>query len=117
MRNSKVIRFGGKEIAVKELTCGELDELLGGDQHKVTWLDRILEKDILTGGILAMSTGIAESELSTMTPSAIRPLVVACKEVNPDFFETARRDLEKSRRAQEAILKLGRNSESAPVRS
>jgi len=111
MRNSKIIEIDGKELVVKELTPDDFDSLLQpNEDYQANWLDRILDKDNLSGSVLAASTGLTEKDLSGMAPSALRPMIEAFKEVNPDFLETAR--LEKER-AEEIQKILGDNSGGA----
>lgn len=111
MRNSKIVELDGKDLVVKELTPADFDTLLApNDDYQATWLDRILDKDNLSGSVLAAATGLSEKKLSAMAPSALRPVITAFKEVNPDFLETAR--LEKER-AEEIQKMLGENSGAA----
>jgi len=112
MRNSKIIEFDGKEITVKELMVSELDALLGQDDHVPSWLDRILDKDLLTGAVLSKSVGMSVADLSAMTPSSLRPLIDACKEVNPDFLETARLEVARAEKMEET---LGSSLGAVPV--
>ncbi len=112
MRGQKVVDVAGREVTVKELTVTQLDSLLGQEDYEATMLDRILEKDMLTGDLLHTATGISVQDLSGMAPSAMRPLVEAFKEVNPDFFEMARREVS---RAQEMAKLLEKGLGDLPA--
>lgn len=114
MINRKQVEVADRKVEVKELTVEQLDMLLGVDPatYQVSTLDRILEQHIINGAILSASCGLTEEELIKLAPSRLRLLVDTCKEVNPDFFEMARRDLDRAK-ALEKLLES--DSGSAPL--
>lgn len=98
-------------VTVCELTVAQLDALLNQpEDYTATLLDRMLDRHMVTGGMLSASTGISEGELSAMKPSELTPIVDQFKEVNADFFEMARREV---KRAEEMSKALGSNLGSA----
>ena len=98
MLDAKVITVDGHgDVTIKELTPEDYDRLLNPDhQYEARWLDRILDKDNLSGAVLSAATGLMENDLAKIKPSLLRPLIDGFKEVNADFFEAAR--VEKARR-------------------
>ena len=112
MRGAKTIDAAGEEVIVRELTVSHLDYLLSVEDYEATMLDRLLEGEMLTGPLLEAASGIKVAVLAEMTPSELRPLVEAFKEVNPDFFEMARREV---RRVEEMAKAFASNLEKQPA--
>ena len=87
MRAACTRTIDGREITIRELTVAEIDGALPGAADKLTTLDLLLDELYdLSGSLLAASTGLPVTELSALTPSALRPLAEGFREVNPDFL-------------------------------
>jgi hypothetical protein len=87
--NVTTIKFKGKDLKVHELTVAQLDDLLGSTEP-LSMIDRIFNPDMVSEQMLVLSTGLPVGELRSCQPSALRPLVEAVKEVNPDFLSGLR---------------------------
>lgn len=110
MRKSKAVLYGdGQECIVKELTGFEIDQLFDlAAQTDPTTFDNLLDGHDLTGDILATICSKTrqemEKQLMSLPVSSWQPLLVAVKEVNPDFFDLARR----LKHRAELIANMGR---------
>lgn len=89
MRPAKVIKIGEREITIKEITVREI---------RTFWQDLETEPQAGVDGMYAVLTrffptcvsGVALSELDDMTPSEIKQIYTAFREINADFFEAAK---------------------------
>jgi len=81
----KPLSFKGKDIEVRELTVLQLDTVLGSNGD-MTMIDRVFNPDMVTSLMLEMSTGVSTEDMRSCSPSDLRPLVDAVKEVNKDFL-------------------------------
>ncbi len=113
MIDAKPAVLGGREVVVSELSVEQLDQFLLQDPKKYesTTLDRLLNDKLVSGALLAQACGMSEEELRKHKPSEIRQVADVFQEVNPDFFEMARRDVEEARRLAEAVNSIGLQSE------
>jgi hypothetical protein len=100
MGREKKIEIDGEEIAVRELTVGDLENLFAAGSDKKTAGKGIeIIADAITGGVtgtkklLALCTSLEEAEIDKLGVNAYSLLVAAMKELNADFFEIYRRDL------------------------
>jgi len=100
MSHEKKIQIDGDEVAVRELTVGDLEDLFGaGSDNKTTGKGIETIADAIIGGVtgtkrlLAFCTSLEAAEIDNLGVNAYSQLVTAMKELNADFFETYRRDL------------------------
>jgi hypothetical protein len=87
--NVTTIKFKGNDLKVHELTVAQLDDILGNDDP-LSMIDRIFNPDMVSEQMIVLTTGLPLGELRSCQPSALRPLVEAIKEVNPDFLSGLR---------------------------
>lgn len=80
---SITVKYKGEEIQVREITLEELRDALSGGP--MTILEQVFDGEMINQKMLEVATGLSEKDLYGY-PSEIRPLVEACKEVNPDFL-------------------------------
>lgn len=86
MRVVRDIEVGGRKIAVRELTIGEIRNWLkesgavSGDVVDATLFDDFSLPD------LTMMTSLDTEAINAMTPSEIREVRRVAEEVNADFF-------------------------------
>lgn len=86
MRVVREIEVGGRKIAIRELTVGEIRNWLkesgavSGDVVDATLFDDFSLPD------LTMMTSLVPEAINAMTPSEIRDVRRVAEEVNADFF-------------------------------
>jgi hypothetical protein len=85
MAQSETITFLGNKIKVSELTVGQLDTILA-ETTAISVIDRIYNREMITESMLLAATGIDQTDLRSVAPSELRPLVEAFKTVNADFL-------------------------------
>jgi len=107
MRNHGSVEFLGKEVTVKEMTVLELDEQLGGERDEnPSMLDRLLAQHMLTSQLLSDSCGVPVADLEKAAPSRLTPLIKKFQELNPDFFEMARFEMNRAAEMTEVLGKI-----------
>lgn len=89
MRKSKIIQWNDKEVVCKELTVGEIRNLM---EHppEVIALDAIFF-DRIPAAAIVLSTGLSEEDLSSVTPSSLDLLWGSVEEINPFFVQMLKR--------------------------
>ncbi|MGD9947521.1 MAG: hypothetical protein AB7U29_03465 [Desulfobulbus sp.] len=118
MRKTKAIDINGTTYMVRELTPLEIDQLF--DQSKSrsrTIVDDILDvhclDTVLLGSMLGVEPPRCSEIIGPLTPSEYMPIIEAAKELNPDFFEMARRWVDRAGQLGEISKIIGKISESA----
>nr|WP_321465162.1 hypothetical protein [uncultured Desulfobulbus sp.] len=99
MRKTKAVIVEGTTYVVRELTALEVDALF--DQsigRQQTTVDGFLDvhglNTVLLGSMMDVPPERCAEIIGNMMPSEYRQILDAAKELNPDFFEMARRHLE-----------------------
>ncbi len=85
MISTSIVKFKGGDVEVRELTVEQIDQVMG-NKSPLTAIDRIFNPDMVSETMLQLSTGLSSEELRSSSPSGLRPLVEAVKEVNSDFL-------------------------------
>lgn len=121
MRRTKAVDIDKTTYVVRELTPNEIDALF--DAAKVSsrsLVDEILDihllDTVLLGGMLGVDAGRCGEIIGGLTQSEYLPIIEAAKELNPDFFEYARRLVERAGRVEDVVAikeMLGKISENA----
>ncbi|WP_045208425.1 hypothetical protein [Pseudomonas sp. 21] len=86
--NTKEIKLQatGMRVLVRELTVAEVRSWLESlDQDGRDLVDRGLFEDASIPDLIRM-TSLTREQIDEMQPSAVREVIAACKEANPDFF-------------------------------
>ena len=96
MRKTKAVELGGATYVVKELTPLEIDGLFDQSPHrKRTMVDDMLDVHQLDTALLGAMLGVTPERCAEIIgqhpPSQYGVIIDASKEMNPDFFEMARR--------------------------
>lgn len=97
MRKTKAIDIDGKVYVVRELTPFEIDKLFDQVNHQGTssMVDAMLDvhdlDTVLLGAMLDLKAQEVERLIGERVPSEYQPIIAAAREINPDFFEMARR--------------------------
>ncbi len=86
MRKSKIIKFNGQELTVKELTVSQVKDVLRSlDTFEPHTLDILMDQPV-TASAVCMASGISVEDLEgDLAPSEIQELYDAVLEVNPTF--------------------------------
>jgi len=75
---------GGREVICRELTVGQVREILAKDCKKdlanVGLMEDMLLEDI------GLFTNLTSADVDAMYPSDVADVVAGCKEANPHFF-------------------------------
>jgi hypothetical protein len=79
--------YGEQEITVKELTVSEVRQVLLTAPSAADPLHALVFDGFGLNDLALMCTASAE-DLEALTPSELKPLVEACKDLNPHFFRT-----------------------------
>lgn len=99
MRKTKAVTVEGTTYVVRELTAMEVDALFDQsiDRQQST-VDGFLDvhglNTVLLGSMMDTTPDRCAEIIGSMMPSEYRPILDTAKELNPDFFEMARRRLE-----------------------
>ena len=87
-RKSTVVKVGGRDVTVKELTIGQIREHLERWQSAtpVSTID-LLFPDRLPSDVAAAAAGMTAAELDALdlAPSEMEALLAAVEKVNPTF--------------------------------
>lgn len=88
MIKTTTTKLHGETIEVRELTVSALDQIIAESSSPgpLSTIDRIFNPDMVTESMLAASTGLSAEALHKCTPSDLRQVVDAFKEVNSDFL-------------------------------
>lgn len=114
MALKQTLDFDGLRVEVRELTVGEIRQLLktmadgsGGDL-----VDSMLLEEIGLAELQLM-TNLEPEQLDDLTPGQLRKVYEACREVNKDFFDLRGRVEQVGRRILEK-LSSSSNETQAP---
>lgn len=96
MRKTKAVEMGGKTYVVRELTPLEIDRLFDQSREQTSSVvDAMLDvhnlDTVLLGAMLDLEPSEVERLIGERVPSEYQPIIEAAREINPDFFEMARR--------------------------
>jgi len=90
-RVTKIVRAGGVEVTVKEISLGEIRAWLKGSESlSADLLDATLFEDFSVADLRYLSSLTAE-QAELLTPAELRSIQAAAKELNADFFGFRRR--------------------------
>ncbi|MBU8912338.1 MAG: hypothetical protein KOO65_13795 [Desulfobacterales bacterium] len=93
MRKTKSIEINGKDYICKELTPGQVKEVLDEiEKANVHILDLLFPESVPCFAV-QLSTGKTKKELEELPPSAYEVLLKAVEEVNPFFVALVKRML------------------------
>ncbi|MDF3840485.1 hypothetical protein P3W55_02040 [Pseudomonas citronellolis] len=113
MALKQTLDFDGLRVQVRELTVGEIRQLLktmadgsGGDLVD----DMLLEEIGLAE--LQLMTNLEPEQLDDLAPSQLRQVYEACREVNKDFFDLRARV---EQVGQRILAKLSGSSNETPA--
>ncbi|MCP1724100.1 hypothetical protein [Pseudomonas citronellolis] len=112
MALKQTLDFDGLRVEVRELTVGEIRQLLktmadgGGDLVD----DMLLEEIGLAE--LQLMTNLEPEQLDDLAPSQLRQVYEACREVNKDFFDLRARV---EQVGQRILAKLSGSSNETPA--
>ncbi len=93
MKVQKTIEVGGQTVQVHELTVADIREAL-----KLEEMEGNREEDVVAGAVdmflldgialpdLLKMTDLTREAMETMTPTELKEVESACREVNADFF-------------------------------
>ena len=113
MALKKTLDFDGLQVVVRELTVGEIRQLLKtmADSSDGDLVDYMLLEEI---GLreLQLMTNLEPEQLADLVPSQLRQVYEACREVNKDFFDLRGRVEQVGRRILE---KLSSSSNETPA--
>ena len=87
MRATTTVYLGGQVITVKELTVAEVRQVLITEPPAADPLHALAFDGFGLNDLALLCTATA-AELEAFTPSELKPLVDACRELNPHFFRT-----------------------------
>ncbi|MDO9625139.1 MAG: hypothetical protein Q7J46_14245 [Pseudomonas sp.] len=87
MTLSKIVQLGELRVTVRELTVGEIRAWMKRTAESSTHelVDDTLIEESSLADLLTMSD-LRTEHLEELTPSQVRQLLDACREVNQDFF-------------------------------
>jgi len=99
MRKTKAVTVEGTTYLVRELTAIEVDALFDQsiDRQQSTvngFLDVHGLNTVLLGSMMDVTPDRCAEIIGNMMPSEYRQIIDTAKELNPDFFEYARRRIE-----------------------
>ena len=94
MKAKKTITVADLSIQVQELTVAEIRTALKLEETEGASdvVDMFLLEDIGLADLLSM-TDLSREKLEAMTPTDLKKVAVACKEMNADFFALRRKVL------------------------
>ncbi|RCX31702.1 hypothetical protein [Thioalbus denitrificans] len=102
--NEKQVECGELTVTVRELTVSEVREWLQAisteseENHETDLIDGFLFKELTLRDLRRM-TDLSDDQVEASTPSQLRVVLEACKEVNPHFFELRTRLIEVGEKA------------------
>jgi hypothetical protein len=88
MHADKTIELDGRAVTLKELTVADIRAWLKSLENTEADFD-LIGSALIDGASMAdltIMTDISHTEIEALTPSEIRRVFDACKEVNSDFF-------------------------------
>lgn len=92
LTHNKVVVVGGMEVIVRELTVAGVRNLMQSDGSE-SMFDMTFFDEVSLSGLKAF-TSLTDEQISNAYPSALKVVIDACKEMNPDFFTWLARVLE-----------------------
>lgn len=84
LTHNKVVVIDGMEVIVRELTVAGVRNLMQPDGNE-SMLDATFFDEVSLSGLKAF-TSLTDEQISNAYPSALKVVIDACKEMNPDFF-------------------------------
>jgi len=88
MQAARVFDLGGRKVVITELSLGEIRGWLASVINQTEGtdvVDALLFEDFDPAALVRM-TDLTAADLDAYTPSDLRRLADACREVNRDFF-------------------------------
>ncbi|MBF0137467.1 MAG: hypothetical protein HQL65_14615 [Magnetococcales bacterium] len=100
VRRTKEVELEGQKITIRELTVAEVrhwfKDLEQVQEGSIDLVNEGIVADASLGDVVRM-TDLQVADLDEMTPSTIETLIVACREINPNFFRLRDRLLKAAR--------------------
>jgi len=86
MRLERVVYLGHMEVRVKEITVGELRNLLAQDLGEFNAMEWLAGRTALPANLLQAFTDLSAEKIPTLTFSELQTIIEAVREVNTAFF-------------------------------
>lgn len=111
MRLSKECEIAGRKVSIVEMTLGEIRAWLKAITSTSAEPDGVVDALLFEGfdpDALTRMTNLGKQDLNELTPSDLRKLADACREVNSDFFVMRQRMAEAQRNLLSAMSSVPR---------